>query len=59
VTAAPERPQALFEHLQAHDVTGALRNRKLRLSPTYYNDETDLQVVLDALDAFSPDAAPS
>jgi selenocysteine lyase/cysteine desulfurase len=53
VTVAPKRPEALFEHLTAHDVTGALRNRKLRLAPTYYNNEADLQVVLDAIDSFA------
>ena len=59
VTVAPDAPEALFEHLRAHDVTGALRNRKVRLSPTYYNDESDLRAVFDALDAFSPEAAQS
>jgi selenocysteine lyase/cysteine desulfurase len=52
VTVAPDAPEALFEHLQSHGITAALRNRKLRFSPSYYNDESDLQTVLDAVDAF-------
>lgn len=52
VAVQPDAPEALFEHLQAHDVTGALRNRKLRFSPTYYNDASDLRIVLDAIDSF-------
>ena len=52
VTVAPEAPEALFEHLKARGITGALRNRKLRLAPTYYNNKDDLRVVLDAIDAF-------
>jgi len=52
VTIAPDRPEALYEHLQSRDVVGALRNRKLRFSPSYYNNETDLRVLLDAVDAF-------
>lgn len=52
VTVAPEAPEALFEHLKEHGITGALRNRKLRLAPTYYNNEFDLQVVLEAVDSF-------
>jgi selenocysteine lyase/cysteine desulfurase len=53
VTVAPETPEALYEHLQAHGITAALRNRKLRFAPTYYNNEADLRVVLDAVDAFT------
>ena len=52
VTVEPERPEALFEHLKEHGITGAFRNRKLRLAPTYYNDQSDLRAVLRALDAF-------
>lgn len=54
VTVAPDAPEALYEHLQAHDVTAALRNRKVRFAPSYYNNEADLQAVLDAVDAFDP-----
>jgi selenocysteine lyase/cysteine desulfurase len=52
VTVEPDDPESLFDHLKERDITGALRNRKLRFAPTYYNDETDLQAVLDAMDAF-------
>lgn len=47
-----ENPEALFEHLEQCGITGALRNRKLRFSPTYYNDESDLRAILDAVDEF-------
>jgi len=50
VTIAPEHPEQLYEHLQSLDIVGALRNRKLRFSPSYYNNEPDLRVLLDALD---------
>ena len=53
VPVAPDEPEALYEHLKGHDITAALRNRKVRFAPTYYNDETDLRKVLDAVDAFN------
>jgi selenocysteine lyase/cysteine desulfurase len=53
VTIAPSAPEALFEHLQSQDVTGALRNRKVRFAPTYYNNESDLRRALAAVDSFS------
>ena len=52
VTVAPEDPEGLYEHLKARDITAALRNRKVRFAPTYYNNEADLQAVLDAVDEF-------
>jgi selenocysteine lyase/cysteine desulfurase len=52
VTVVPDAPEALFEHLQTHGITAALRNRKLRLSPSYYNNEADLQAVVEAVAAF-------
>lgn len=54
VTVAPDAPEALYEHLQAHDVTAALRNRKVRFAPSYYNNKADLRAALDAVDAFDP-----
>jgi selenocysteine lyase/cysteine desulfurase len=59
VTVAPDAPAALYEHLQARGITVALRNRKVRFAPAYYNDETDLQGVVDALDAFEQTAPQS
>lgn len=50
VTVAPEEPEALFEDLKAHDITAAVRNRKLRFAPTYYNDNSDLRRILDVID---------
>lgn len=52
VTVEPEAPEALFEHLAEHDITVAVRNRKLRVAPTYYNDHSDLDTFLAAIDAF-------
>ena len=52
VTIAPDAPEALFEHLKAHGITGAVRNQKLRFAPTYYNNQSDLRVLLEALGAF-------
>ncbi|WP_103021376.1 aminotransferase class V-fold PLP-dependent enzyme [Salinibacter altiplanensis] len=52
VTVTPEAPDALFEHLKEHGITGAVRNRKLRLAPTYYNNDEDLHAVLSAIDSF-------
>jgi len=52
VTVAPEEPDALFEHLKDHDITAAVRNRKVRFAPTYYNDASDLEAILEAVDAF-------
>lgn len=53
VTMVPDRPEELIAHLDDHDITAAMRNRKIRFSPTYYNDETDLQTILDVVDSFS------
>ncbi len=53
VTVAPDEPEALYEHLKTHDITAALRNRKVRFAPTYYNNDADLRAVLDAVDEFS------
>jgi selenocysteine lyase/cysteine desulfurase len=52
VTVEPDAPEVLFDHLKERGITGAVRNRKLRLAPTYYNNEADLEVVLDAVDQF-------
>jgi selenocysteine lyase/cysteine desulfurase len=54
VTIAPKAPEALFEHLMDHDITGALRNRKLRLAPHYYNTIDEMDRVLDVVDTFDP-----
>jgi selenocysteine lyase/cysteine desulfurase len=49
VTVAPEDPEALFEHLQAQGITGALRNRKLRFAPSWYNTAEEMERVLDGV----------
>jgi len=50
VTVEPDDPEVLFDHLKERDITGAVRNRKLRFAPTYYNNRSDLQTVLDAVE---------
>jgi selenocysteine lyase/cysteine desulfurase len=57
VTVAPEQPEELANHLAAHDVTAAVRNRKVRFAPTYYNDASDLASILKAVDQFQKAAA--
>ena len=52
VTVAPDRPERLYEHLKDHNIVAALRNRKVRFAPSYYNNDADLRVLLDAVDAF-------
>ena len=52
VTVEPDDPEGLFKHLKERDVTGALRNRKLRFAPTYYNNDKDVAAVLEAVDQF-------
>lgn len=52
VTVAPGDPDGLFDHLAAHDITAAMRNQKVRFAPTYYNDESDLAAILEAVDQF-------
>ena len=52
LTVEPDDPESLFDHLKERDITGALRNRKLRFAPTYYNNEADLAAVLEAVDQF-------
>lgn len=52
VTVVPEDPEGLVNHLKDHNVTAAVRNRKVRFSPTYYNDKSDLQAILEAVDSF-------
>lgn len=52
VTVDPNDSKGLFEHLQSKDVSAALRNRKVRFAPTYYNDASDVRAILDAVDSF-------
>lgn len=52
VAVVPDDPEALYDHLGEQGITGALRNRKLRFAPTYYNDRSDLQAILNAVDCF-------
>ena len=61
VTMAPDHPEALFEHLKARGITGALRNRKLRLAPAWYTSATEIDTALAAIEAFhdsTPTASP-
>jgi kynureninase len=52
VTVAPDDPEGMIDHLAAHDITAAMRNQKVRFSPAYYNDESDLATILEAVDRF-------
>lgn len=52
VTVDPDEPAVLYEHLQERGTTAAVRNQKLRFSPTYYNDEADLDRILNAINVF-------
>jgi selenocysteine lyase/cysteine desulfurase len=49
VTIAPDAPEALFEHLLDHGVTGALRNRKLRLAPSWCTLDANVDAALQAV----------
>jgi selenocysteine lyase/cysteine desulfurase len=52
VTVAPDAPGALAEHLQDRGIRTALRNRKLRFSPHWYNTPGEVDAVLDVVAAF-------
>lgn len=57
VTTAPDAPEALFEHLMEQGITGALRNRKLRLAPAWYTTDAAIDTALEAVDAFQKRSA--
>jgi len=61
VTIRTEAPEALFDHLQAHDITAALRNRLVRFAPTYYNTPDEMERILEAVETFATasSAAPN
>jgi len=61
VTIRTEAPDALFDHLQAHDITAALRNRLVRFAPTYYNTPDEMERILAGVEAFATasSAAPN
>lgn len=52
VTLRAEDPEALFEHLKAHEIVAALRNRLVRFAPTYYNSPDEMERVLAVVEAF-------
>jgi len=53
VTVAPDDPEALADHLKRRGVTGALRNRKLRLSPHAYVTPEDIDAALEHIADFT------
>ncbi|NBB73646.1 MAG: aminotransferase class V-fold PLP-dependent enzyme [Bacteroidetes bacterium] len=61
VTIRTEAPDTLFDHLQAHDITAALRNRLVRFAPTYYNTPGEMERILTVVEAFATasSAAPN
>lgn len=52
VTVEHPEAEALFTHLKEHQIQIALRNRKLRFAPTYYNTPDEVAAVLEAVRAF-------
>ncbi len=52
VTISADDPEALHEHLEAHQIQAALRNRKLRFAPTYYNTAAEIERILDVVADF-------
>lgn len=52
VTVRTEAPEALFAHLQAHDITAATRNGLLRFAPTYYNSSEEIARILEVAAAY-------
>ncbi len=59
VTVAPRDPDGLFEHLKENGITAAVRNRKLRFSPTYYNTVGEIDHVLEAVESFETQHVPT
>lgn len=47
-----EHPHAarVLDHLYARQVRASVRQRRLRLAPTWYNDERDIEIALDAIE---------
>ena len=43
---------ALFEHLQRHDITASVRNGLLRFAPTYYNTPAEVERILETVAAY-------
>lgn len=46
------RPEALFEALSAQRITVSSRNRLVRVSPTWYNTDDEIDRLLEAVQAF-------
>lgn len=55
VTFRHPAPEALVAALAAARITVSTRNRLVRVSPTWYNDEADIDRLLDAVETFAPD----
>lgn len=53
VTLEHPKVESLHEKLLERSIEGALRQRKLRFSPTYYNSEEEIDRVLDAIERFA------
>ncbi len=56
VTVRPDAPDALVAHLADRGVTAAVRNRCVRFSPTWYMTEGEVDAVVEAVEAFAPEA---
>ena len=51
-TVSHPQAEAIFQHLLAENITISYRNKLLRFSPTWYNNEADLAKVFKALGSF-------
>ena len=52
VTVYADDPEGLHAHLEAHDIKAAMRNRRVRFAPTYYNTPDEMQRILDVVADF-------
>ena len=52
-------PEGLFEAMEAEGIAIAVRDRKLRVSPTYYNTPDEVARVLDTVAAYGKTQVPA
>ena len=53
VTFFHPQAEALFEYLRQNNIFVSLREGKIRVSPHFYHDEGDLQIILDVMSRFT------
>ena len=59
VTVAVDEGEKLQQHLQEQHVEAAMRNRKLRFSPHFYNSAREIDRVLSVIESFGHQAVTS